>query len=141
VNSTARRAENLSERHLLSTHPWELWAPVNTAAIGAHLVGATGLLLIDRDTLAHQPRARTTALVKGGLTAAAVTLTVLADKRSEQVDRQAEKSGEGPDEPGNLSPGDFAHVQDELRVMRWAVAGLTGGILTLGAVQARRSTQ
>ena len=141
VNSTARRAGDLSERHELSTHPWERWAPVNAVAVGAHLVGATGLLLTDRGTLAHQRGARTTALVKGGLTGAALTLTVLAERRSDRVERQSERSGEGPDDPDNLSPGDFAHAQDELRVLRWAVTGLTGGVLVLSAVQARISTQ
>jgi hypothetical protein len=141
VNSTARRADNLSERHELSAHPWERWAPVNAAAVGAHLVGATGLLLTDRDTLAHRPGARRTALVKGGLTGAALALTVLAERRAALVERQAAQSGAGPDEPGNLSPGDFAHAQDELRVLRWSVTGLTGVVLVLGSVQARRSTQ
>ena len=141
VNSTARRAGDLSERHELSTHPWERWAPVNAAAIGAHLVGATGLLLTDRGTLAHQRSARTAAVVKAGLTGAAVALSVLAERRANLVERQAERSGEGPDDPSNLSPGDFAHAQDELRVMRWAVTGLTGGVLLMSSAQARRSTQ
>jgi hypothetical protein len=141
VNSTARRADNLSDRHQLSAHPWERWAPVNAAAVGAHLVGTAGLFLADRETLAREAGARRSAMVKGGLTAAAVALTVLAERRADLVERQSERSGQGPDEPGNLSPGDFAHAQDELRVLRWAVTGLTGGVLVLGAVQARRSTQ
>src|SRR5919107_6424752 len=76
VNSTARRAENLSERHALAIHPWDRWAPVNTAAIGAHLAGAGGLLVADRGALARRRRAQSTAIAKAGLTAAAVGLTV-----------------------------------------------------------------
>ena len=139
VNSTARRAGNLSERHALALHPWDRWAPVNAVAIGAHLAGAGGLLVADRSALARRRRAQTTAIVKAGLTAAALGLTVLAEHRANVVERQTRESGEGPDEPGNVSPGDFGHAQDQLRILRWSVTALTGGVVLLSAAQARSS--
>ncbi len=141
VNSTARRSEDLSERHRLADHGWARWAPVNAAAVGAHLVGASGLLLTDRAVLAREPRARRAAMVKGGLTGAALALTLLAQRKAEVVSRHVDDPNAGPDDSGAGSPGQFAHAQDELRVLRWSVTGLTGAVLVLGAVQARRSTQ
>ena len=141
VNSTARRAENLSDRHRLAAAGWERWEPVSSAAIGLHLAGAAGLLLADRGTLRSRRRDRSTAVLKAGLTAAALGLTVLADRRADLVEGQVEEPAEGLDRPGNGSPGDFAHAQDQLRVLRWSVTALTGGVLVLSAAQARRSTQ
>ncbi len=141
VNSTARRAENLSDRHRLASAGWARWAPVSSAAIGVHLVGALGLVLADRGTLRRRPRDRSTAALKAGLTAAALALTVLAERRADLVEGQVEEPAEGLDRPDNGSPGDFAHAQDQLRVLRWSVTGLTGAMLVLSAAQARRSTQ
>jgi hypothetical protein len=141
VNSTARRAEDLSQRHRLSSHGWERWAPFNAAAVGTHLVGATGLLLADRDKLARERRDRTTALVKGGLTVGALAVTVLARRRGQVITEHLDNPSEGPDGSGAGSPGSFAHAKDQLRVLHWAVPALTGGVLVLSAAQARRSTQ
>jgi len=140
MNSTARRADDLSERHGLTTHGWSRWAPFSAAAVGTHLVGATGLLLADRDQL-RDPRARAIALTKTGLTAGALAATLLARSRTRVVEEHVDNPSEGPDQPGTGSPGEFAHAQDTLRVLRWAVPALTGGALVLSGVQARRSTQ
>ena len=141
VNSTARRSEDLSERHRLADHGWAKWAPVNAAAVGAHLVGATGLLLTDHTTLAKDSRARRTAVAKSGLTGAALALTLLAQRKASVVSHHVDDPNQGPEDSGAGSPGQFAHAQDELRVLRWSVTGLTGTVLVLSAVQARRSTQ
>jgi len=141
VNSTARRAEDLSERHRLSSHGWSRWAPVNAAAVGTHLVGATGLLLADRGKLARERADRRTALLKGGLTTGALAVTVLARRRARVITEHLDNPSEGPDQPGTRSPGSFANAQDQLRVLHWAVPALTGGMLVLSAVQARRSTR
>lgn len=141
VNSTARRAEDLSQRHRLSNHGWERWAPFNAAAVGVHLVGATGLVLADRGKLARERADRRTALLKGGLTAGALAATLVARHRTQVVAEHLDNPSEGPDQPGTGSPGSFANAQDQLRLLRWAVPALTGGVLVLSAAQARRSTQ
>ena len=80
-------------------------------------------------------------MVKGGLTVGALAATFLARQRTRVISEHLDNPSEGPDEPGTGSPGDFAHAQDMLRVLHWAVPALTGGVLVLSAVQARRSTQ
>jgi hypothetical protein len=133
VNSTARRVSNLSERHRVSAHGWSRWSPVSAVAIGAHAVGAAGLLLTERDHLAHDPAARATAVAKAGLTGAALGLTVLAEKRADMVEHHLD--GPDNDAPEDRSAGEFAHAQEQLRVLRWAVPVLTGAAIVLGALE------
>ena len=131
VNSTARRAEDLSQRHQLAAHPWERWAPVSSAAIGLHLAATAGLLAIDRPARG----ARGLELAKVVLTGTALGLTVMADRRTERVERQVQDPG--PDGPEDPSSGDLGHAQDELRVLRWSVTALTGAAVALNAVRHR----
>lgn len=129
VNSTARRAEDLSQRHQLAAHPWERWSPVNAAAVALHVAGTAGLLVTDR------PR-RGTRRVTGAklaLTGVALGLNVVAERIADKVERQVREPGAGGD--GQLSSGDLSHLQDQLRVLRWTVTGLTGGALVLDAVR------
>jgi hypothetical protein len=140
VNSTARRAENLSDRHRLASAGWERWSPYSNAAIGLHLAGSAGLALADRRTLRRDGRARSIAVAKTALTGGALWLTVLAERRADLVEAEVTAPEGSPQDPGT-TPGQLGHAQDQLRILRWTVTALTGGVLVLGAVQARRSTQ
>ena len=77
---------------------WDAWTPVNAAAIGAHLVGAVGQLLGNRDRVAAQKGVAAMSVTKTVLTAAALAVTaysrVLGGKVS-TADRRARRVGHG----------------------------------------------
>jgi len=55
----------------VATFGWARWAPVNAAAIGAHLVGAVGMLVANRDRVRNQQGVGASSVVKTALTVAA----------------------------------------------------------------------
>ena len=52
VNGASKDVKDPTERATVASAGWARWVPVLAAAIGAHLVGATGLLLANRDRFA-----------------------------------------------------------------------------------------
>ena len=62
LNGAANDVENRRERPTIAADGWARWAPVNAAAIGAHLVGGAGLILANRGRVAGRPESRPTPL-------------------------------------------------------------------------------
>ena len=54
LNTAASQPESAHERGKVTNVGWDRWTPVNAAAIGAHLIGATGLLVANRNRVASQ---------------------------------------------------------------------------------------
>src|SRR5437660_2357841 len=54
VNGGSKDVKDPAERAAVAAAGWGRWAPISAAAIGAHLVGATGLLLANRDRVLDQ---------------------------------------------------------------------------------------
>src|ERR1700761_7433678 len=71
VNGASKDVSNPVERTKVSTSGWARWAPYSAVAIGAHLIGGTGLLLAHRDRVRSQPGVGTNTAVKTALTLAA----------------------------------------------------------------------
>ncbi len=75
LNRAAGRSGQQSDAGAVANAGWDRWTPVNAAAIGAHLVGSVGQLVGNKERLAAQPGVGTMALVKTGLTVAALAVT------------------------------------------------------------------
>ena len=54
LNAAAAELDDPRQRARASTAGWSRWAPVNAAAVGAHLIGGAGLLLTDSHRVATQ---------------------------------------------------------------------------------------
>jgi hypothetical protein len=54
VNGGSKDVKDPAERTAVASAGWARWAPWSAVAIGAHLVGATGLLLANRDRVRDQ---------------------------------------------------------------------------------------
>ena len=67
LNRAAGETDRYSTAGRVTNAGWDAWTPVNAAAIGAHLLGAVGQLLGNRDRVAAQK----------GVAAMSVTKTVL----------------------------------------------------------------
>jgi len=133
LNGAAAGAADATERSRLATDGWARWAPVNAAAIGAHLLGGAGLLAANRSRVANQQGVAATTALKTALTAAAVGVTAYSGMLGTKVRQADPVPTEGATEPGPGVPPEAAKAQQQLRIAQWAIPVLTGALLVLNA--------
>ncbi len=117
---------------------WDRWTPVNAAAIGAHLVGAAGLLKHDLGRARVQQGVPTMAITKTALTAAALGVTGWARLLGKTVSDHGAVPAAGATEPSSSTPSDVASAQRTLAQLQWAVPALTGAIVAIGSFAAEQ---
>lgn len=135
LNGATAQAADPRERLRLSAKGWGLWAPVNAAAIGTHVVGSVSLIAANKARLAAQPEARTNTLVKTVLTVVAAGVTAYSGMLGTKVAKQAHEGGEGATEPSPGVSPKLTAAQKQLRAMQWAIPALTGTLVVLAAQQ------
>lgn len=162
LNGAAAEGNDLHTARRVASIGWAKWTPVATAAIGTHLVGATGLLAANRDRVATQPGPARNTTVKVALTGIALGVTAytrVLGKKIEQaeVHRAKEVSstttspvvsggdslsgagaadkavGEKAGAVAERMPLDVGEAERQLRYAQYAVPILTGVLLALGA--------
>ncbi len=75
LNPASGQASSPSDRGQVANTGWDRWTPVNAAAIALHLAGSIGQLSGNKSRLASQSGVGTMAIVKTGVTAAALGVT------------------------------------------------------------------
>ena len=149
LNGASKDVKDPAERATIAAAGWTRWAPISTAAIGAHLVGATGLLLANRDRVRDQRGAGANTVIKTVLTAAAIGTTAYSGMLGAKIATEAgpapveegtvPSAGAAPVEGGTVpsegTPDKVAKLLQQQRVLQWVTPALTGGILILGAQQ------
>src|SRR5690606_31085033 len=89
LNKAAEQeADRLDESIRISGAGWDKWAPLNLAAIGAHLLGGAGLLGANRERVMHQKGVAASTIAKTAVTAAALGATAY----SRMLGRRAEEA-------------------------------------------------
>jgi hypothetical protein len=135
VNKAASSARDASERTRLSSIGWAAYAPVQIAAIGAHVIGSVGMLQADRGRVAAQPTATAITALKTALTLAAVGTSAASGTLGATVGRRAPVPAETATEPAPSTPEDVAAAQRGLKPLQWATPALTGALIVLAAQQ------
>jgi len=135
VNGAANDVHDPRERLRVATAGWARWAPVSAVAIGAHLIGAVGLLVANRDRVRHQSGVGTSSAVKTVLTGAALAATAYSGVLGAQVGRGVGEPAEGGVKPSSATPDAVAEAQQRLRIVQWVLPLLTGALTVLGSVQ------
>lgn len=137
LNGAAAEAKDPKERLELSAKGWARWAPVNAAAIGAHLIGGAGLIGANKSRVAGQPGARSNTVAKSVLTVTAVGLTAWSGALGKKVAEgsAAGEGGQGATEPSAATSKETADAQRQLKLVQWALPAVTGTLLVLGSVQ------
>src|SRR6201999_1418027 len=92
LNGAAAQAPTPAERLQIASAGWDRWGPVNLAVIGAHLVGAAGILVSEAPRVATQKGVGAMSVAKTALTAAALGATAY----SRLAGRKMEKAGGAP---------------------------------------------
>ncbi|MFD3849380.1 hypothetical protein ACFWVB_26240 [Streptomyces microflavus] len=112
---------------------WAKWAPLGAVAIGAHLLGGTGLLVANRNRVRGQKGVTASTAAKIVLTGAALAATAYARVLGKKVDL-ATSEKEEDQEAAEEFPVDTSRAQSQLALMQWAVPALTAGLVVLNAV-------
>ncbi len=143
VNGAAASVSDPRDRAKAAAVGWGKWAPVNAAAIGAHLIGGAGILYANRGRAKHQAGVTSNTVTKIVLTGAALGATVVSGLLGAKAAQGDGHPVEGATEPAAATPDDVAAAQRQLRYLQGVLPLLTGAIVVLGAQQGeqQRPTQ
>jgi hypothetical protein len=133
LNPAASAAESPSATGAVANVGWDRWTPVNAAAIGAHVVGSLGQIQGNRTRLRGQRGVASMAVLKTGLTAAALGITAYSRALGRKVSEQTSVPAESGTEPTESTPADVAAAQRQLRLLQWAVPAVTGALVVVSA--------
>lgn len=112
---------------------WDRWTPVNAAAIGAHLAGSVGQLASNASRLGGQRGVAKMALIKTGLTAAALGVTAWSRILGRRISAERRVAVEDGTTPTSETPVDIAAAQKQLTLLQWVVPVLTGALVVVAA--------
>lgn len=136
LNAAASDATDPRERARLSADGWMRWAPVNAAAIGAHVIGGAGLLWANKSRHGSQAGVAANTAIKTALTVSALAVSAYGAMLGARVAQKSDGVAvEGATEPNAMTPEDVASAQRQLKVLQWATPALTATIIALGSQQ------
>ena len=138
LNPAASQPQSDHEKGQVANVGWDRWTPVNAAAIGAHIAGASGLLLANRNRVARQQGVGTMTIVKTVLTGAALAVTAYSRFVGRKVSERTDMPVASATEPAAETPQDVACAQRQLQSLQWAVPALTGSLVMLSSLADER---
>ncbi|MBW3611091.1 MAG: hypothetical protein M3N37_00200 [Actinomycetota bacterium] len=133
LNGAAAEVDHPRERVKVANAGWSRWTPANLAAIGAYTVGSLVLTGANRGRLSGQRGVGSTALVKTGLTAAAMAATAYSRVLGQTLMKASDPPADGATEPSAATEPEVADAQRKLKVMQWVIPLLTGATLVLNS--------
>jgi hypothetical protein len=134
LNAASGAVQDPRQRAQVATEGWGRWAPINAAAIGAHLVGGLGILLANRGRLRNQKGVAAMTLSKTALTGLAIAATALSGAEGAKVAQRPDVPVRNGAVPLPETPDDVAGAQQKLRGLQWAIPAATAGLLVLNAL-------
>jgi hypothetical protein len=138
LNKAAAAAKDSTERTRLSSIGWGAWAPVQAAAIGAHLIGSVGMLRADRGRVATESGATLNTVVKSVLTVSAIVTTATSGAFGAKIGSKSVNGGvpsATATEPSAGTPADVASAQKAQKPLQWVNPALTAVLIVLAAQQ------
>ena len=133
LNRAAGATDRYSEAGRVTNTGWNLWTPVNAAAIGMHLVGAVGQMMGNKGRVATQKGVAGMSVLKTVLTGAALGVTAYSRVLGRKVAQQQDVPVESGTEPAETTPADVAKAQQQLKLLQWAVPAITGAMVVVTA--------
>jgi hypothetical protein len=134
LNGAAAKVGSREDRMAVASTGWKRWAPVNLAAIGAHLAGSAALLVNERQRVAGQRGVAAMAATKTGLTAAALGATAYTGVLGMKLSKANNATVEGPTSPAGSTPKELRMLQRRQRIAQWSVPALTGALVAVSAL-------
>ena len=134
LNAAAAAPRSDHDKGQVANVGWDRWTPVNAAAIGAHIIGASGLLLANRSRVAAQEGVGAMTIAKTVLTGAALGVTAYSRMLGRTVSARTDVPVASATQPAGETPADVASAQKQLRVLQWEVPALTGAMVVLSSL-------
>jgi hypothetical protein len=143
VNGASATVTDPRQRTRVANAGWDRWTPVNLAAIGAHLAGATKLTWDNKGRMGTQKGVLAMSAVKTGLTAAALGVTAYSRKLGKTIEEAGDVPANSGVEPSSATPAEVAKAQKQLKALQWVIPAVTGGLVatTVYAGEQQRPTQ
>lgn len=120
LNGAAAALDDPRERASAATAGWRRWAPVNAAGLGAHLIGATGLLITDWDRVRGQEGVAKSSAIKTAVTGVGLGVAAWSAVLNQKMAKAGPTPVQGATEPGPYTSDDVARTQRQLKVAQWA---------------------
>lgn len=133
LNSASAQAPSESGSGQVANTGWDRWTPVNAAAIGMHLVGSVGQLRSNKARLSAQSGVGAMAVVKTGVTIAALAVTAYSRMLGQKVAARTDVPVHDATTPSASTPPDVAAAQTQLASLQWAVPALTGTLVVISS--------
>lgn len=133
LNGAAEREGGNLRTAQIASDGWARWTPVNAAAIGAHLVGAVGILATNRKRVVGQRGVGASTVVKTVLTGAALAVTGYSRVLGKKIEL-ASSPEQARAERAEEVPVGVEQAQRQLRVTQWTIPLLTGALEVLNAL-------
>lgn len=138
LNGAAATASDPRERLKISSAGWGKWAPIQLLAIGAHAVGAVGMLVTDAGRVATQPGNKGPVSLKTVLTLAAAGASLASAVVGGKQAAHSDEGAKGATEAGGWESSGLAAAQMQQKVLQWVVPALTGVVLVLTSQQGEK---
>ncbi|GAA5004516.1 hypothetical protein [Actinopolymorpha pittospori] len=133
LNPAAEEESTQEGKQRVASSGWAKWTPVNAAAIALHLVGAAGLAYANRRRIGAQKGVLAATVAKTALTGAALGATAYARVLGKRIELAASPDQKQADK-AEKHPVSVGSAQSQLRLVKWAVPALTGGIEVLNSL-------
>lgn len=140
LNGAAATLTDPRQRASASTAGWSRWAPVNAAAVAAHVVGGIGLTITDRERVRNQKGVAASSAAKAAVTGVGLGVAAWSAVLNRKMAASVPVPVEGSTEPGPGTPSDVAKIQRQLKVVQWLnpLVGLSLHYLTAVHEEQRR---
>lgn len=133
VDRATRAVPQPNRRILVSDRFWRAWRPVGTLLIVAHIVSGAVMSWRNRTRLGFQEGALATNAVKVAVTGAALGAQLTVNRLGQEVADAGPVPVGGSTTPALETPEQVATAQRRLKTAQWALVGLTGTLVVLGA--------
>lgn len=135
LNAAAGSVDDPKQRGRVANAGWDRWTPVNAGAIGAHLLGAAGLLAANRERVREQAGVGASSAVKTGLTGLAMAATAYSRVQGAKLSKTGDVPAESGTSPSAGTPSELADAQRRLALLQWAIPAITGALIAVTALQ------
>jgi len=119
LNAAASSLDDPRLRSRAATAGWSRWAPVNVAAIGAHLVGATGLLVTDWPRVRSQQGVARSSAIKTTTTGVGLGVALWSGLLNRKMVQAGAVPVTGATEAALSTPPEVARTLRQLKLVQW----------------------
>lgn len=133
LNGAAKgHSDSWRDNARIASTGWAKWTPVSAVAIGAHLVGGSGLLAANASRVATQQGVAASTVAKTVLTGVALAATAYARMLGKKIELASSQNPQDAEEAA--ASLDTGKAERHLSYAQWVVPAVTGGLLILNAL-------